>query len=196
MTDSKIASEYLRVSSTLTSVTEELNLTRADVGRAIMSFMCSHKESSYTPKIRRKFGIELTKSFLVSNKTAKDFAEENGLLETPFIILVGEIIDDPSIMSSDYLADKIYRKLLTNRKSLGKYTPNRILKIISKQYVSSKWITQQAIAYSYNISRNSVATLLRLAIERGILKKDLADMVISKSCHQQSEFLAQYRYKT
>ena len=189
MNDSKIVFDYIRRSSTIDSVANEQNESVAAVTAGILRFLKSHPESSYYDKISRKVKVELTKLFLSSKLPAKDFAEKYGLGETRFISLVGEVIDNSQLVTSDALADKLYRKLLYNRTSLGAYTPKRNIQIIAKVYVSSPYITQLEIAYSYNISRRSLASLLKRGIAEGILDHDLAEQVVFKSCYRRNRYM-------
>lgn len=189
MNDSKIAFDYIRESSTLASVSNEQNQPLGTITRSILNFLKSHPDSSYYNRIYRKLKVELTKLFILSHTTAKKFAEQYGLGELQFIRIVGEVIDDPTIVTSDALADKIYRMLLHNRNSLGLLTPKRNVCIIARLYAYSQEISQSSIAYFYNISRCSIAAILKRGITEGILSKDLAEKVACKACYKQSKYI-------
>lgn len=189
MNSSKITLEYIQPSSNIVSVAEELVLTKSDVAKAILHFMRTHPESSYNPRISRKLSLELIRNFLCSSVSAGEFAEEYGLSAFEFIKLASTAIDDKTLIPSDALADKIYRKLLQERASLGRYTPKRIIRLMASRYVSDTWITQNSIALSYGISRSSVGYILKRGVEEGILDDHLAEAVACKSCNKQSKYI-------
>ena len=194
MNTSRIAFEYLSRSSSISSVATSLNLCQKDIVPAILNFMRTHPESSYNEKIFKKLVYELIGNFLLSNINADYFAEEYGLRTIEFIKLATRAIDDTNIIHSDALADKIYRQLLHERASLGKFTPKRIIKIMAERYISDTWITQSAMALSYGISRCSVGYLLNRGIEEKILSPTLAEAVQIKSCNRQSVYIKKNPY--
>ena len=189
MNTSTITFSYLQSSSNILSVAEALELDQSDIAKAILDFMRTHPESSYNAKAFKKLSLELISKFLESNLDADIFAEKYGLRTIQFIKIVVLAIDDDNIIHSDVLADKIYRRLLRNRTSLGRYTPKRIIRMIASYYVKYKWVTQNSIATSYGLSRCSIGYLLKRGIEEKILSESLAEAVASKSCNKQNKYI-------
>lgn len=189
MTDVQIAYEYFRRSSTIDSVAAEFDQAPASIVKSIMSFFKSRPESSYRVAIRRKLQIELTRLFIRSNSTLKDFTEKYGIGTQTFLRLIGEVIEDTTLVPSDALADKIYRKLIYNRNSLGNLTPPRNIRIIAEIYVSNPYCSHSSIAFSYGLSRCSIGALLNRGVDQGILSEELADKVQTKRCYKANSFI-------
>ncbi len=185
MNASQITFEYLSRSATIASTAEDLDIPITDIPKAIFRFIEHHPESSYLPSIRHKLSNELTCLFYKSNLTAANFAKLYGIKEHAFIQLVSAFIDDERQKGlSDAVIDKLYRKLVFNRKSLGSATPKRVVIIIAKLYVSNPRITHRDIAFSYGICHSSISQILNRAINEGVLEPDLEDRVLSKSYHK------------
>lgn len=186
MKNTSIVFEYLRRSASIESVATENSITQCDVVNGILSFLKKHPESSYTPILYRKIKVELTRLFLADKVTAADFAEKYGISEHCFVKLVCECIDE--VVTTDALADKIYRRLLWGRNSLGSLTPKRVIVYLAKIYVSNPHVTQSSIGYSYNLSRQSISALLHRGVKESILEPALANAVANKAVYRSSAY--------
>ena len=180
MNNSKITFEYVKGSANLSSIADDLGISQAQAATSIFSFLKTHPESSWYAKILRKLQVEITKNFLESDCTAKEFAECYGMTEHRFVCFMSNIIDDTSLIVSNTLAKKLYLKLLKDRFSIGAQTPKRIIQIIGLTYVQDNWITIDSIASLYGLSHSSVSYLLHRGVDKGIFDNNLANLVFHK----------------
>ena len=192
MTDSQIALDYLKRSSTIPSICDEYSLSKADVVASITNFIKMFPESIYRARAYRKLQTELYTTFYKSNVSVKEFASEYGMKIMAFSTLISEAIDDTSIIKSDVIAYKVYKKLLYEGHSLGKLTPKRIVRLMAEQYVSDSHITQRSIARQYGISRSYIIVLFRQAIESGYFSHNLAEQVMTKADNMQFKHFKYY----
>ncbi|MBQ8043899.1 MAG: hypothetical protein IJ272_07120 [Clostridia bacterium] len=178
MSSSKIACEFIFNRFSISHISEKNGMSKAEVVKSIFSFLKSHPNSSHKESIRRKLKIELAKAFLSSPASPDRFAEEYGMDPRDFRKLMKEVVDDYDIVSSDTLADKLFRKVMAGTVLVAKYIPKRIVKQIALIYVCENHYTQDGLASIYGTRRETIAAILRRGIAENILDDVTAEKVI------------------
>lgn len=186
ITSNVYAFDYLRKSANIHAIAKEHNVSKGEVVNGILRFLKAHPESSYYTALFNRLKAELTRRFLADKLTAADFAEVYGLSEKKFIQLVSECIDEQ--VTTDALADKIYRRLLWGRNTLGVQTPKRVIIYMAKIYVSDQHMSQTSLAFNYNLTRQAISVLLHRGVTEGILEPKLATAVANKAAYRSSQY--------
>jgi len=178
MNTSKITCDFLFKRFSISQLATNNQITKADIVKSILSFLRSHPQSSNKNQIKHKLKIELAKDFLRYPGKPESFCEEYGVNPKEFRKLMREVIDDYNIIPSDSLADKLFKKVMSDTVIVTKCIPKRIVKQIARIYVSSNHITQDGLASLYGTRRETIACILKRGISENILDDVTAEKVI------------------
>ena len=178
MNCSKITAALLFEHLSISQISDKYNISKADVVKSIFQFFKLYPNSSHNLAIQRRLKVEITKSFLASNSSTLDFAEEYGMTAGAFRKLMSEIIDDTKTIASDALADKLFKKTMESTAIVVKRVPQRIVKLISHNYACEQFLSQDDLANIYCTRRETIAAILRRGIAENIIDDLTAEKIV------------------
>ena len=179
MINSKVACEFISSKLPLEMVAKQLGITNAECYQAIHNFCKEHPQGKLVPTIKRKLKMNLASSLLSYAGSREKFVEEYGIPDRNLVAIIYSVIEDESMVKTDALADRLFRKLTEGRVFCSASMPKRIVRIIGQYYANTK-SSQAALAASYGVNDSTISGILRRGIADGIFDDVLADKVYAK----------------
>lgn len=180
MNTSKITFDFLFKRLSISQAAKANNMTTAEVVKAILSFLKAHPATSYKVQIKHRLKFWLVKDFLAFPGTPETFAKEYGVDPATFRKYMREAVDDDTIIASDVVADKLFRKMMVGTTIISRSVPRRVIKQIALLYVGKTHHTQDSIASIYGTRRETIAILLRRGIAENIVDDVTAEKIAVK----------------
>lgn len=180
MNCSKIAGELIFQHLSVSKISVKYGVTKTEVVKTLFKFLATFPKSSHNAHIKQRLKVELAKEFLASQSSTLDFAEEYDINPSYFRKLMNEVVDDPKIINSDVLADKLFRKVMDGASIKSRYMPKRIVKYIAQSYVSEERFSQYDLANIYSTQRGTISSILKRAIAENIVDDITAEKIIAK----------------
>lgn len=180
MNNPKMVKDFLCQHLPVEQLANKYQISIRDVFDGIRKFMKVYSNTSLFSAVSKRYKAEILRLYVSTHLTMHAFAESIGLSESAFYHFMMEAIEDYSLISSDGLADRLYRKTMDYRTIKYTQMPPRIIKCVAAHYLKDKHNTMTSVGSIYNISKGTVGNIIRRGISEDILDEQTCDLIFAK----------------